>query len=130
MSNEAPDGNWLQDIFERQQSLEDQYGPIEAANGYPAPTNRDLDNPAFQWYLKEAAGRCVGEIFEATDCLKNKPWKSTPVLTDRPHYREEIADALHFFVRWCILSGMSAEDLYLAYFRKSEINKHRQRTNY
>jgi hypothetical protein len=122
--------DFLQRIFVRQQELEDTYGPLEASNGYPAPTSRDFDDPTFQRYLKEAADRCVTEIYEANAALKNKPWKQSRIPTDVDHYKEEIADAFHFFVRWCIIVGMTAEDLYNEYFHKSEINKNRQRNNY
>lgn len=125
------DGNWLQEIFNRQQELEDTYGPIEAGNGYPPPTSRDIDDPYYQRYLEDAAHRCTHEIGEAIDCLKNrKPWKLTRTPTDRDHYYEEIADAFHFFIRLCIHSGMTAEDLYNQYFHKSNINKNRQESGY
>lgn len=131
IETEAPeDGDWLKNIFARQQELEDQYQSIEAANGLPRPTSGDLDDYGRQRYLKDAAYRIVEEISEATNCLKNKPWKTTPVRTDDEHYYEEMADAFHFFVRWCIESGLDAEALYKLYFKKSEVNKFRQRSKY
>lgn len=131
IETEAPtDGDWLQNIFNRQTELEDKYGPIEVANGHPEPASRSLDDYARQRYLKEAAYRIVEEISEATNCLKNKPWKTTPVLTDREHYFEEMADAFHFFIRWALKSGLTAEDLYKIYFKKSEVNLFRQGSNY
>lgn len=131
IDTEAPsDGDKLENIFQRQQELEDQYGPIEATNGFPEPTSGSLDDYARQRYLKDAAHRCIEEISEATNCLKNKPWKTTPVLTDQEHYFEEMADAFHFFVRWAIKSGLTADDLYRLYFKKSEVNKFRQESHY
>lgn len=128
---EAPtDGDWLQNIFDRQQELEDKYEPIEAANGFPRPASTSLDDYGRQRYIKDGTYRCVEEIAEATNCLKNKPWKTTPVATDQMHYYEEMADAFHFFIRWCIISGVTAEGLYKLYFKKSEVNKFRQRSNY
>lgn len=131
IETEAPeDGDWLQNIFNRQQELEDRYSKIEAANGYPPPTSGNLDDPAWQRYFKDGAYRCVEEISEATNCLKNKPWKSTPVLTDKQHFLEELADGFHFYVRMFLLAGLSAEDVYKLYFKKSEVNKFRQESNY
>jgi hypothetical protein len=131
VETEAPeDGDWLQNIFDRQAELEDRYKEIETKNGFPPPVSRDLDDYAFQRYLKDATYRFIEEISEATNCLKNKPWKSTPVLTDRDHYYEEISDAIHFFVRFCQLSGLTAEGFYRLYFKKSEVNLFRQESNY
>jgi hypothetical protein len=131
IATEAPeDGDWLQNIFKRQAELEDQYESIEAANGLTRPASTDLNDYARQRYLKDAAYRVVEELSEATNCLKNKPWKSTPVLTDIDHHDEEIADAFHFFIRYCINANIDAEKLYKLYFKKSEVNKFRQRSNY
>lgn len=131
VETEAPeDGDWLQNIFNRQQELEDIYEPIEASNGFPSPPSRDLNDYARQRYLKDSAYRIVEEISEATNVLKNKPWKVTPVITDEMHYYEEMADAFHFFIRWAIKSGLTAEGLYRLYFKKSEVNKFRQESNY
>lgn len=128
---EAPeDGDKLENIFRRQQELEDKYGPIEAANGLPHPTSRSLDDYARQRFLKDAAYRVVEELSEATNCLKNKPWKTTPVLTDQEHFYEEVADAFHFFIRFCLEANITAEGLYKLYFKKSEVNKFRQKSNY
>lgn len=131
IKTEAPeDGDKLENIFRRQQELEDKYGPIEAANGYPAPTSRNLNDYARQRYIKDAAYRVIEELSEATNTLKNKPWKTTPVLTDEVHFYEEIADAFHFFIRFCINANIDAETLYKLYFKKSEVNKFRQESNY
>ena len=50
--------------------------------------------------------------------------------TDVTHYVEELIDALHFFVELLILSGLKAEDAFRIYFKKSEVNKFRQRSKY
>lgn len=131
IETEAPEsGDWLQNIWARQQELEDKYETIERANGMPVPSDRDIDSPAFQWYLKDAAYRAIEELSEATNCLKNKPWKTTHVLTDRDHFFEEVADFWHFTVRFSQLCGLTAEDIYKLYFKKSEVNKFRQASNY
>lgn len=131
IETEAPtDGDKLENIFDRQRELENRYEGIETKNGYPPPTSTDLDDPARQRYLKDAAYRVVEELSEATNCLKNKPWKSSPILTDKVHFYEEVSDAFHFFVRFCINAGLDADDLYRLYFKKSEVNKFRQESNY
>lgn len=131
IDTEAPEtGDWLQNIFDRQKELEDRYLSIEVANGFAHPESFDLDDARTQWFLKDAAYRVVEELSEATNCFKNKPWKQTQVFTDREHYFEEMMDAFHFFVRMCIYSGLTAEDVYRLYFKKSEVNKFRQESQY
>lgn len=131
IETEAPeDGDKLENIFARQRELEDKYESIEAANGHPRPASTSLDDYARQRYLKDAAYRVIEELSEATNTLKNKPWKTTPVLTDQQHFYEEVADAFHFFIRFCIEANLDAEKLYKLYFKKSEVNKFRQGSNY
>jgi len=128
---EEHDGNTLQMIFARQQDLMDKYDKIEFANGFDVPVAPvDINSHRGQARLKDMTWRCVEELGEAMNCLKNKPWKQTMMETDLTHYREELADAFHFFVELCILSGLSATDLFTLYFLKSEVNKFRQDSKY
>lgn len=80
--------------------------------------------------LKDLAYRVVEELSEATNTLKNKPWKQDFVETDADHFYEELADAFHFFVEFAITAGLDAESLTKVYFAKSEVNKFRQRSGY
>lgn len=131
IETEAPeDGDKLENIFRRQQELEDRYAGIEEENGFPPPVSKDLNDRLRQRHLKDAAYRVVEELSEATNCLKNKPWKTSPVLTDEDHFYEEVADAFHFFIRFCIEANLDADKLYKLYFLKSEVNKFRQDSNY
>lgn len=132
IKTEAPTtGDKLENIFGRQLELELKYDHIEQANGFNNMGLKvDLDSPAAQWYIKDAAYRVIEELSEATNCLKNKPWKTTHVPTDQPHFYEELADAFHFFVRLCLIVGLDADSLYKFYFKKSEVNKFRQESDY
>lgn len=119
-------------IFTRQLELMEKYHPIEKANGLLVTEDVpiDLHSHKGQHRLKDFAWRITEELGEAMSCLKNKPWKATPMDTDIDHYKEEIADAFHFFVELCILSGIGAHELFQLYLRKSEVNKFRQRSGY
>ena len=119
-------------IFRRQLELMDKYHVIEQLNGclQTQDVPVDIQSHCGQQRLKDFAWRITEEIGEAMSCLKNKPWKSTPMQTDVTHYKEEIADAFHFFIELCILSGIGPHDLYELYFRKSEVNRFRQESNY
>ena len=126
------EGDKLEAIFKRQTELMKKYHVIENKNGLlqteDVPVN--LDCAKGQARLKDFAWRLTEEIGEAMNCLKNKPWKQTQMETDKEHFYEEIADALHFFVELCILAGFDANTLASYYFGKSEVNKFRQETKY
>lgn len=122
----------LEAIFKRQQELMRKYHVIEMKNGllqtHSVPVDKDSRHG--QARLKDFAWRITEELGEAMNCLKNKPWKQTHIETDAVHYEEEIADAFHFFIELCILSGLDAESLTDIYLKKSQVNKFRQETNY
>lgn len=114
------------------------YLPIEERNGcvvvHPDQFG-DLDDRQVQMRLKDLAQRTIEEICEATNVLKNKPWKNNFTPTDRAHYLEEISDALHFFLEWVMVAvsddpQVVTEFLFGIFFKKHEVNRFRQRTNY
>lgn len=129
-----PEGDMLELMFERQNELIDRYHPIEEGRGALVIDREDfgkLDYRFVQWRLKDVIGeRCVEELMEAMNCLRNKPWKQSEVETDVDHYFEELVDALHFFIEGCITSGIDARLLFMLYYMKSEVNKFRQDTRY
>jgi len=121
----------LEIIFERQQELHEKYVDIEKAKGILVskdPVN--LHTCHGQQIIKDFMWRITEELGEAANCLKNKPWKTTEMLTDEDHFKEELMDALHFFIELLILTGFDANSVFDLYFRKSEVNKFRQRSKY
>jgi len=123
----------IQMIFNRQLELLEKYREIEVKNlphVVPEKIPVEINSYMGQDQIRQRFFWAIIEISEALDCLKNKPWKQSMVEVDVDHYREEIADALHFFIEGCILSGITASDLFSLYMRKSEVNKFRQRSNY
>lgn len=123
----------LRTIFEYQEQLMKKYHDIESKRGalvIDPDQFGNIDHRFVQWRIKDLAYRCVEELSEATNCLKNKPWKVSEVDTDKDHFYEELADAFHFFIELCITAGMDAEDLALLYLKKNAVNKFRQRTDY
>jgi hypothetical protein len=130
---ESGAGDMLATIFAGQRQLMEEYETIERGNGCVVVTPAafgHLDMREVQMRLKDLAYRVVEELSEATNCLKNKPWKQSFVATDEEHFREELADALHFFVELLITAGMSAEDVFKIYFRKHAVNQFRQESKY
>lgn len=131
-NEQAPaDGCRLWRIFWTQGQLREAYQKIERSQGFDCPdVPGPLDDAKFQAHLKDLAFRCVTELVEAMECLKNKPWKLSQVPTDVDHYYEELADALHFFVELCSASGLDAGTLYQYYMAKAGVNQWRQATKY
>lgn len=126
-------GGMLETIFSSQRNLQESYEKIERKNlphVVPEKIPVDINSYLGQDQIKRLLFCAIIEICEAADCLKNKSWKQTMVEVDIDHFREEIADALHFFVEACILAGITASDLFSLYMRKKEVNKFRQRSRY
>lgn len=98
----------LHAIFDRQRELMVKYHDIELASGLmqteDVPVN--IHDARGQARLKDFAWRFMEEIGEALD--------SALIHEDEVHTKEELADALHFFVEMCILSGMGPNDLMVA----------------
>lgn len=62
--------------------------------------------------------------------LKNKPWKQTQMLTDEKEFKNRMLDTFFAFVDICISFKLSSQDMFDLYFKKSEVNKFRQRSKY
>lgn len=66
----------------------------------------------------------------AANLLKLKPWKQTFVATDLDRFKKSLQMAhwgIYELLSWM---GVSDHQIYDFYFRKSEVNKFRQRSNY
>jgi hypothetical protein len=123
-----PAVNYLEMIFEGQRHLMAKYHALEKANGSPVVYVDDegqLDDRQVQARLHELFGFLMREMAEAMQELKNKPWKKTEAPTDIEAFVNEIGDAFHFFVEFCITAGIDAETLHRAYFRMHMKNNDR-----
>ena len=126
-------GDMLQTIFGKQKELGFKYDAIQHANvpdTVPKEIPVPIDSHLGQHQIKCRIFWAINELCEAADCLKNKPWKETMMETDVPHLKEELADALHFFVEACIFIGMDAAELFSYYMRKNKVNQFRQNSKY
>jgi NTP pyrophosphatase (non-canonical NTP hydrolase) len=72
----------------------------------------------------------IRDIGLVGNCLKNKPWKQTHILTDEDKFHKCLWTAFVSFIALCEIAGFTAEGLYNMYFRKNEVNKFRQRSGY
>lgn len=63
------------------------------------------------------------------NCLKNKPWKQTNMVTDKENFYEHLQTV--WVVYFSLLSNVLGEgEVIETYLRKSQVNKFRQRSNY
>lgn len=122
----------LREIFIFQASVRDKFRVVERENGAYCPEigKLNIDAPKDQEHLKTMIFRVIAELIEASECLKNKCWKRSHVITDVEHMKEELADSLHFFVELCMEVGMTADDLFIYYMKKNEVNNFRIETKY
>lgn len=112
-------------IFEKQEELARNFQPQELKNGFYTHPCLDLESPQDQMILKAYAWFTVEEIAEAMNELRNRPWKTTMKPVDVPHFKEELVDALHFFIELLQHAGMTADDVYIEYMKKASINQKR-----
>lgn len=66
----------------------------------------------------------------AMNCLKNKPWKQSQMMTDEEKFYGYMRESLLALLAVLVRAGLTAQDVYDLYFRKNEVNKFRQRSNY
>lgn len=118
----------LEMIFARQKDLSDKYLSVEESNGIgllaiAGPGPYSLDNPKFQYVLKDYAWRATEEVAESLDSYHNEDNKT--------HQQEELADALHFLVELSLHVGITALDvaefsqkIYSTFMVKIKCNDH------
>lgn len=104
----------LDQLFAWQGELEQKYIEIEYANGLRWDTAHplDLSQDRAQMQFQDFSFRTIAELMEMTECLKNRPHKSTQMPTDKDHFYEEFSDSFHFLLGTCWAIGMEADDLY------------------
>ena len=73
----------------------------------------------------------IEELAEASFTLKNRMHRiSDARVVDIAHFKEELGDALAFFVEICLLANISAEELFEEYKRKNSIVSERLKNGY
>lgn len=76
------------------------------------------------------AYRLIEELGLAMNCLKQKPWKQTHVLTDSEMFKTHLRSCVFLWARFAKSIGMSREEAFDFYFKKSEVNEFRIRSKY
>lgn len=85
------------------------------------------ENPGL---LKTNSYRCIEQLGGAMNCLKNKPWKQTHIMTDVEKFKGFLRESHRSFLTACISGGLTHSSLFELYFKKSEVNRFRQDSNY
>lgn len=132
-TDKVPD--MLATIFTQQRALMRAVWTKEINSGLSVPTSfaewGELDSRALQARIHESFGYLIRELAEAMQHLDgSKSWKLNPRPVDADQFREEMADALHFFAEMCVLAGIDEESLFALYFAKSATNFHRVENNF
>ena len=83
----------------------------------------DLTSKSGQRLLRETILNMIEEVMEASFCLRNKVHRLTDDRSlDREHFLEEMGDTLAYFVEACILSGITADEIYDEYTSMNELD--------
>lgn len=72
----------------------------------------------------------IESIGLAMNCLKNKPWKQTHMLTDVQKFKLLMSQAFLDYIRLMKFIGITPIGVYDLYFRKSKVNAFRQESKY
>lgn len=106
----------LEQIFRRQAEYVASLRSIYLRNGFchhaesmPWPLN-DRDS---QEEFRLLAWRCTEEVYEAIQVHRMMLFSNS--LIDADNFREEVADALHFFVELCLATGVNSRDVIFYY---------------
>lgn len=110
----------LERIFEEQHDLQ-----LVMPSGDPAL----LDGDARADFIRWNAYALEDEIHEATAETGWKPWASSRHI-NHEQYKNELVDALHFFVNLCLVGGITADELFIGYLAKRNKNERRQLEGY
>lgn len=100
------------------------------------PGNSDPYRYLFQKTLENQQGlyldvsEFVCSMGMTCNCLKNKPWKQSQMVTDVAHFNEMFRSAVYNYLSIISYVFDSFDELSDTYFKKSQVNKFRQRTNY
>lgn len=91
----------------------------------------DMTSKPGQRLIKETIFNLCEELFEASFTLKNRTHRLTDArLVDMDHYKEELGDAIAYFMEVVIMSGFSPKELFDEYCRKNQIVKDRLQKGY
>jgi NTP pyrophosphatase (non-canonical NTP hydrolase) len=127
VDQEQKEPDKLDEIFGRQTALMN----LLIMNDKLPEAPVDVTSKAGQRQIKELIWAMVEEMAEASFILKNRTHRFTDHTdVDYAHFREELADALAYFIEICIFAGIGPGDLFREYCAKNAIVRKRVKDGY
>jgi dimeric dUTPase (all-alpha-NTP-PPase superfamily) len=104
-------------------------------NGDPLDLDKALSTfvPIIEENQLGFSGAVFGIVYDlglAANCLKNKSWKQTQMITDVSKFRHHLFMAFISFLVMCKVLGIDAAGIYTIYMKKASVNQFRQETKY
>lgn len=90
----------------------------------------DKGNPKYRAFLRNEHSTFVEKLSIAINKLKNRKWRKTNVQTNVFAFRRDLYMTFLSLTRLIRLFGLTADDVFVAYLRKVEVNKFRIASNY
>lgn len=94
----------------------------ELLGTYQKPIHRNYD--------QHDVMRILQPLGLAANCLKQKPWKQTHQLTDIDRFKGYMKQSFLSMLTFARLTGITADEFFRMYYKKSEVNNFRIRSNY
>lgn len=79
-----------------------------------------------EWFVSSF----IRELGMMCNCLKNKPWKQSNMITDKKAFYSRLAKVWVYYYGIMVCSLMNDSEIIDIYFKKSQVNQFRQRSNY
>ena len=98
--------------------------------GYNHEIVTRLEDRPFEKVTEKDAWPTVYKLGLLCNCLKNKPWKQTQMLTDRPKFEKYLEETWTEMLRLLFIAIGTNEEIYIYYFKKNAVNQFRQRSKY
>lgn len=84
--------------------------------------------------VEEDSCKCLWDITYSLNisrnCLKNKPWKQTGVMTNEVLYQSKLVESFVSLIGYFSLLSITPEELYYIYFKKNKVNQFRIESKY
>lgn len=108
----------LDEMFRRQKVLMDELILNDKLPEAPV----DITSKHGQRQIKELVFAMIEELTEGTYILKNRVHRFTDHTdVDFAHFKEELGDALAYFIEICIFAGINPNELYNEYCTKNAV---------
>lgn len=92
-------------------------------------TARDLNEKKGEIAIRYDVSYLVEDLGMMCNCLKNKPWKQTNMVTDKENYYKQLRIVWIDYIA-LVLNVLEPDEIVQTYLKKSQVNKFRQRSNY